>query len=183
MKNILTILAVATIAAALTQTVQAIPSISGAIAISGAATLNTASVNTASEVTSWGANTVASDSGTFPISLDGDSVTMTPSTWHFSSGALNDFWSVGGFTFNLLSSSIASQGSGEVFVLLYGTVSATGYATTDFSGTLAIQNPPGSGTTFSENFSFGSVPDGASTVLLLGTALSGLALIKRKFMA
>src|ERR1700722_1559797 len=98
MKNIVKILAVATVAVALTQTVQAIPAyITGNIAISGAATLNTASVNTATEVTSWGANTVTADSGTFPAGLVGDSVTLA-SPWTFNSAALPNFWSVGGFT-------------------------------------------------------------------------------------
>src|SRR5271154_1942558 len=105
MKNVLKIVAVAAVAVALTQTVQAIPAyITGNIAISGAATLNTASVNTATQVTSWGVNTVVSDSGAFPIALVGNTVTMTSSTWSFASGALPSFWSVGGFTFNLLNS-------------------------------------------------------------------------------
>jgi VPDSG-CTERM motif len=186
MKNILTVVAVAAVAMALTQTVQAIPLpyISGNIAISGAATLNTTSVNTASKVTTWGVNTVSTDSGSFPLALDGQIVNFSGANgWSFNSGVLNNFWSVGGFTFNLISSTISIQGNGLLYVLLNGTVSSASYTTTDFTGSMTIQNPPGSGCTFSESLSFGSVPDGASTILLLGSALSGLALIKRKIKA
>jgi hypothetical protein len=184
MKNFVKIVAAAVVAVAIAQTVQAVPlpPITGNIAFSGAATLNTSSVNTATEVVSWGVNTVTSDSGTFPTALIGTTVTLF-SPWKFNSGPQNNFWSVTGFTFNLSSSSIFYQGNGLLYVIIAGTVSGAGYAATAFSGAITIQNPPGKGATFSESLSFNSVPDGGTTVLLLGSALSGLALIKRKFKA
>jgi hypothetical protein len=79
-------------------------------------------------------------------------------------------------------------------VLLTGTVSGNGFDTTAFTGSFQTANPssgPGHGfpndglTTFTERISFGSsasVPDGGTTIMLLGVALVGLGLIKRKLL-
>jgi hypothetical protein len=184
MKNFVKIAAATAVVLVLAQTVQAVPlpPISGNIAFTGNATLNTSSVNTATEVVSWGVNTVTSDSGSFPTSLVGATVTLF-SPWKLNSGPHNNFWSVTGFTFNLSSSSVFSQGNGMLYVIIAGTVTGAGYAATAFSGAITIKNTPHAGASFSEDLSFNSVPDGGTTVLLLGTALSGLALIKRKIKA
>jgi hypothetical protein len=185
---------VAVVAVALAQTVQATP-IGGAIAFSGGASLNTGNANTATEVISWTGVTVTSESGAFTPILTGTPVSLQ-SPWFFNSApgyipALTSFWSVGTFTFNLLSSSIASQSGGFLNVNIAGTVTSStpGLDPTAFNGTFQVANPPGVGSLgdpaaiFSARLSFSSVPDGGTTVLLLGAALSGLALLKRKFAA
>jgi len=182
MKNILKIVAVVAVAVALTSTVRAVP-ISGNIGFSGAVQLDTGSAQTATEALAWVNTVVNATSGSFTTVANGSSVTLaTP--WFFTSGPVGSFWSVGGFTFNLSSSSIFSQNALFLDVVLAGTVTGNGYDATAFSGTFQVANPPANGTTtFTERLSFNSVPDGGTTVLLLGSALSGLALIRRKLSA
>ena len=163
---------------------QAIP-VSGNIGFSGGAQLDTGDVNSASEVLGWVTPTVLSGaSGSFSGIVGGTPVAIA-SPWTFNSAALAPFWSVGGFTFNLLSSTIALPSSpGFLNVLLTGSVSATGFDTTPFTGSFQIANPSSGGPDqFTARLSFASVPDGGTTVMLLGSALMGLGLLKRKFMA
>jgi len=179
-KNKLTaFLGVAALAAALTQTVQAVP-LTGFIGFSGAAQLNSSSVQTATETVSWINTVVNGTSGTFIGIADGTPVSLA-APWFFNSGLLNNFWAVGGFTFKLLSSTIYSQDSLFLNVILNGTVSGNGFDTTAFAGTFQVANPSANGQAiFTQRLSFSSVPDGGTTVLLLGVAFAGMAFIKRK---
>jgi hypothetical protein len=182
MKNILKVVAVAAVAVALTQSVQAVP-ITGNIGFSGAVQLDSSTVQTATEATAWYNTVVNATSGSFTSVANGSSVSLA-SPWLFNSGVLNSFWQVGGFTFNLSSSSIYSQDSLFLNVVLAGTVTGNQYDPTAFTGTFQVANPSANGlTTFTERLSFNSVPDGGTTVLLLGSALSGLALLRRKLSA
>ena len=186
MKNTFIVFAgAAVLTVALTQTDQAVP-ITGNIGFSGTADLNAHSVNTATAVVAggWGNTTVGSDSGSFAFIPTLTPVVMTSSQWNFVSGALPAFWSVGGFTFDLASSSIFSQGGGFLNVLLAGTVSGNSYDPTAFTGSFQVANPSANGdVTFTERISFNSpvsVPDGGATVLLLGMGLVAMALLKRR---
>lgn len=184
MKNILKVVAVAAVAVAITQSVQAVP-ITGNIGFSGAVQLNSTTVTTATEALSWANTVVNATSGSFTSVANGSSVALA-SPWFFNSPALNGFWAVGGFTFNLTSSAIYSQDALFLNVVLAGTVTSTNpsFSATAFSGTFQVANPSANGlTTFTERLSFNSVPDGGTTVLLLGSALSGLALLRRKLVA
>jgi hypothetical protein len=194
MKNTLLTLVGAAAILALAQTTQAVP-IAGSIGFSGAVQLNTGDVTTATTAVNWFGTQITpfSTSGAFLTefgSVGGQAVTVA-SPWNFSlGGAVANFWQVGSapqFTFNLISSSSLIQViSGTTFlnVFLSGTVSAIGFDTTAFTGSFQVANPPANGiTTFTERLSFNSVPDGGTTVMLLGAALSGMALIKRKLMA
>ncbi len=184
---------VAAVAVALAQTVQA-SQITGIIQFSGSATTDgTGSTATATKVTSWISPTIsANGTGSFaPTILNGASVSVF-SPWVFNtSSTINSFWTVGAFTFQLTSSTISSVSPGDLSVALVGTVTSTiaGLDPTAFTGYFNL-TPPTAGTgnvwTFSDSFSFGPsgvVPDGGTTVMLLGAALSGLALIKRKLVA
>lgn len=137
---------------------------------------------------------VTLDSGSFSTISSGTAATFTSSTWFFTTGtAINNFWSVGGFTFELLSSSITSQGgtvfngpNANGFVVANGTgiVSGNGYTPTAINWSFTSQDPKipfgdSAGWTFSAS-SASLVPDGGATVMLLGLALSGVALLKRK---
>jgi hypothetical protein len=182
MKNILKIVAVAAVAVALTQTVQAVQ-IVGNIGFHGDAVLNGTTVGSATGVTSWNNVVVGLDSGNFTSIPVNTAVTLF-SPWSFNSGVVNNFWTVGGFTFNLSSSSVFSNAGGFLNVVIAGTVSGNGFTATPFNGTFQVADPASNGSTsFTARLSFNSVPDGGTTVLLLGAALSGLALMKRKFMA
>jgi hypothetical protein len=187
MKNITKIIAVAAVAVAISQSAKA-TAISGTIGFSGAAQLNGNSVTDSSEVLSWGNNNVTITSGAFTGVSGG--VTFGTVPWLFTS-AESGFWSVGGFTFNLTSSTVTSpvfnpiSGYYSLTIYLAGTVvsSNPSYSATAFAGTISIQDPSANNNglfNYSESMSFSSVPDGGTTALLLGSALSGLALIRRK---
>jgi hypothetical protein len=186
-KTLITITGAAAILLALAQTSQAVP-ITGFIGFSGTVQLDTGDVSTATKAVNWFNTVVGTESGTFNAPLN--SAVTIASPWSFNSGAIANFWQAGSapqFTFNLSSStaSLLNLGGTEFLnVILFGTVSAAGFDTTAFTGSFQVANPPANGvTTFTERLSFNSVPDGGTTVMLLGAALSGMALIKRKFMA
>ena len=184
---------------ALAQTLQATP-ITGSIGFSGVGvTFNTGTAATATAVTSWIAPVVSGVSGTFatpsPFALaNGTPVAFAPGTWNFITvSTINNFWSVGGFTFNLLSSAILSQGGVagvNAFVVVSGTgiVSGNGYTPTVLSWSFTSQDPASGANPTSWSFSASansptSVPDGGATVILLGAALSSVALLRKKFTA
>lgn len=179
----------------LTQALQAAP-ITGAIGIGGSVTYNTSSAATATQVTSWIAPHVTLDSGSFSVITPGPSaaVTFAPGAWNFNtSSPINNFWAVGGFTFELLSSFVVpNNGTGpNGFVVVDGTgiVSGNGYTPTEMSWTFTSSDP-GVGHPLTWTFSasvnstiHNSVPDGGSAAMLLGLALSSAALLKKKLAA
>ncbi|MDR3457697.1 MAG: hypothetical protein P4N60_09640 [Verrucomicrobiae bacterium] len=178
-KIIITAVSVAAFAVALAQTAQAVP-ITGNVGFSGAVQLNTDNVQTATEALTWVNPVVNGASGSFSGIAQGTPVTLAI-PWFFNSGALNNFWMVGGFTFNLLSSHVYSQDGLFLDVVMSGTVSGNSFDPTAFTGTFQAANPPANGNAiFTGRMSFSSVPDGGSTVLLLGLACIGMSLIKRK---
>jgi hypothetical protein len=174
-----------------TQQAQAVPTLAlnGSITFAGGVELNTGSVNTATQVTGWLDQNgimpaVMSRDGDFaPFVMVGDIATFT-APWNFNTGVpITPFWSVDGFTFDLASSNITSQGGGFVNVLISGTASGHGFGPTAFTGRFSAQDPPaGTPPTFSFSVSFGptSIPDGGATVALLGLALAGIEGMRRK---
>ena len=177
-----------------TATVQAVP-ISGAITFKGGVNLNTASAGTATAVTGW---TGVGAGGTPTVLLSSLSAgAVAPLTgvlfaapWSFNSGAIAGFWSVGGYTFDLASSAIFSQGGFPASVSVTGTgvIKHAGFDDTTGTWAFSTQDPsvtlPGNNSPqFSFSAATGTVPDGGATVLLLGAALSGLSLIRRKLVA
>jgi hypothetical protein len=158
------------------QTIQAVP-ITGVIGFSGTAQLDGPTVNTSSEVLSWGGDNITGiASGSLALA----------SPWFFDSGALNNFWVVNGFTFNLTSSQIFSTSSKSISILLAGTVVSTiaGLDPTAFVGAFTTQDPSSLNDgmfSYTESISFGSVPDGGTTVLLMGIAALALGTVKYKW--
>jgi hypothetical protein len=147
--------------------------------------LNSTTANSATAATAWLNTVAASPSGSFVGYVNnGDAVSMTGATpWNFNSGALANFWSVDGFTFSLISSSIYSQVSGFLNVTLAGTVIGNNFTATAFNGTFQVADPASGGPqTFTERLSFNSVPDGGTTVVLLGLGLLGLGLFRKKML-
>jgi len=191
MKNIFKLAGAVAVAVALTQSVQA-TLITGNIGFGGGVTYNTGSAATATQVTSWINPTVnVPPSGSFSSISSGTSVAFTGSAWNFATSTpINSFWSVGGFTFKLLSSWVVAQGgtpgsSGFVVVNGTGIVSKSGFTDTMMSWSFTSQDPKiGSNPdTWTFSASGNSVPDGGATAMLLGIALTGAALLKRKLTA
>ena len=90
----------------------------------------------------------------------GANVTMA-APWVFGSG-LNNLWGVGGFTYNLTTSTINLQANGFLGVSGTGTISGTGFTPTGGTWSFTTQNPRANGI-----FSFS-----ASTQRLLSIANS-----------
>ena len=157
--------------------------ITGAITVAGGATLD-GPIGTANAVTTWVNPTVESRSGDFmAFTAVGQSVTMTQ-PWVFDpSTPLNNLWSVGGFTFNLASSTIAAQTSSFLAIEGQGTIVGNSFTATPGIWRFTTQAPSAMGV-----FSFSAsteampspVPDGGATVTLLGLSLAGLAVLRRK---
>lgn len=168
--------------AAFVQTVAATP-ITGGIRFDGSVQLDAATVGSATKAISWSSATVTAASASFAPLGSSDALTLAPN-WLFNTGPVQNFWSVGGFNFDLSTSAIFSQDTAFLNVFLAGNVSGNGYETTAFTGWFRIDQSPVNGVTkFSQNYSFNGVPDGGSTLLLLGAAMSGFVLIRRKLNA
>jgi hypothetical protein len=182
MKNTFTkILGVAVIALALVQTSQA-AFITGAIGFTGIAQYDTASVGTATKVLNWVNPAVNGTSGDFSGLANSTPVAFAP-TWSFNSGGVNPFWSVGGFTFQLLSSAIVIQSANFLSVEGTGIVTGKKFQATALNWSFTSQNPGFGNKTFNFSASSNSVPDGGATVALLGLALSGVGLLRKKLTA
>jgi hypothetical protein len=126
--------------------------ITGDISFSGLVAPGTNSAATATGVVSW-INPVANGShGTFasgPFAVpNGTPATFAPQVWNFITTApATNFWNVGGFKFELLSSYIQVQGgtpgiNGFVFVLGTGIVSGNGFTPTTCFWSFHIADPP-----------------------------------------
>jgi hypothetical protein len=178
----------AAVAFALAQSVQATP-ITGTIGFTGRVVLDTDSASTATQVISWVNPTVNGTSGSFSSVATGTAATITQ-PWSFTTGSMPSFWSAGGFTFNLAYSSITSQGgnagtTGYVNVSGIGSVSGNGYDATSIIWNFSTQDPRIASNPDSFTFSASNiaVPDGASTIALLGFALTGASMLRRKLAA
>ena len=196
MKKMLVTLVGAVAVLALVQTVQGVP-ITGAIGFAGNANLNTGTAATATTVVSWsGAFTpnpvVQSVSGAIAGIIPAQTQIVFAAPWNFTvSSAITPFWNVlgtPGINFQLLSSQfVRGILGGNPYVAIAGTgiLNATGYDATTWNFSVTFQDPSTvpANQTFTFSASQASVPDGGTTVMLLGAALSGMALIKRKFMA
>jgi hypothetical protein len=195
MKNIIKVAGVTAVILALGQTVQA-TTLTGAIGFTGGVTYDTSSAATANQVTTWITPKVNLVSGDFAVPAPfaiapGTAATFSSSIWNFNTVTpINNFWAVGGFTFKLLSSYVLAQGgaagvNGFVVVTGAGIVSGNGYSDTYMSWSFTSQDPKAGSNPDSWTFSASanSVPDGGATVTLLGLALSGAALLKRKLTA
>jgi len=162
--------------------------INGDITFTGGAQLNTGSSGTATGVIGWQDTTVESSDGDLASVAPGTAVTFK-SPWFFVSGPVVGLWSVGGYTFDLNFSTIQFQGGSpaSVSVTGQGTLSGNGFDATTFSWAFTTQDP-GAGNPLVFSFSAaagsvaGSVPDGGTTVMLLGSSLLGLGLLKRKLL-
>ena len=185
---------------------QAVP-ISGNINFVGGVELNSSSSANATEVTSWsgfggtGSPMVESADGSFAGITPGTAANFT-SPWFFDSGSVANLWSVGGFTFDLTSSSIVSQGTtveggkavGHVTVEGIGAIMGNGESAEAMTWSFSVNDPSAKGI-FSFQVADGTVgstpggggetnvPDGGTTAMMLGLGVLGLGLIKKQMLA
>ena len=153
----------------------------------GTIELNTPSAGTATAVTAWHGTGGIGDP--MVLSLDGDFATFVAAgdpvsflaPWTFTSGVVPGFWSVGGFTFDLIQSHIVSQGGFPAGLVVSGTGTITGHGFAPTPGVWGFSTQdPGAGipALFSFSAAAGAIPE-PTTVTLLGLALVGMGLLRR----
>ena len=199
LKTLLLVLTAGTLSCGLfSQQAQATPSvlITGDIQFAGEVAFDTNSLATATRVATWfdvfhnaGFSSVTSASGDIALFVSpGDQATM--SSWVFNpSTPTLGLWSVGGFTFNLLASTVVTQNATTLVIEGIGIVSGNGFDPTSMQWSFTTQSA-GGGTRTSFSFSgngnaIGGVghglPDGGSGIALLGIVLIGIEVLRRKF--
>jgi hypothetical protein len=188
-KTILAVLAIGFISCALFSQQAQATAIQGNTNFAGSVQFNTNSLATATQVTSWfdilnnaGFTSVApGGTGDFAGIPAGTQATMAQ-PWIFNpSTPTPGLWSVGGFTFDLLTSTIVTQNAQFLSISGTGIVSGNGFDPTNMEWSFTSQNAGGRPRTI---FSFSAngvvVPDGGSAVALLGLALTGIEVLRRK---
>jgi hypothetical protein len=185
-KTILAVLGIAFISCALfSQQAQAV-SITGNINFAGSVQFDTNFAN-ATRVVTW--FDILGNPGFSSVALGGtgDFAGIAPGTqaamaqpWIFDPSTFTDnLWSVGGFTFDLLSSTVVTHNAQFLIISGTGIVSGNGFDDTNMEWSFTTQNMGGSIFSFSATGSAG-VPDGGSAVGLLGIALIGIEAVRRK---
>lgn len=156
--------------------------VNGVITFAGGAVFDTTDLATATMVTSFRRVTVQSTDGDFSsFASDGDSVTMASTYTFVPSTPAPGLWSVGGFTFDLTSSVVDLQNSSFLLITGTGTISGNGFDNTPGTWSFTSQSPAARGVfSFSAVSSGTGVPDGGTTVALLGLAVFGVELARRK---
>ena len=188
-KTILAVLATSALSCGLFSQQAQATTINGTIQFAGSVAFNTHSLATASRVNTWfdingnaGFSSVAAgNSGDFAGIAAGTQATMAQ-PWTFNpSTPTPGLWSVGGFTFDLLSSTIVTQNASFLSITGTGVVSGNGFTPTAMDWSFTTQSSGGRmHTTFSFSANGTSVPDGGSAVALLGIALTGIEVLRRK---
>jgi hypothetical protein len=193
-KTILAIIAAGLVASAFSTHAQA-ARINGSIDFAGSVRFNSSALQTATHlqdatrVAQWrdvfgnvGFSNVAATSGDFAgIALGTQASMATP--WIFSpSTATPGLWSVGGFTFDLLSSTVVAQTATFLNITGTGFISGNGFTSTAATWAFTVQNAGGSHDffSFSANSATQGVPDGGSAVALLGVGLGLIEFIRRR---
>ncbi len=162
--------------------------ITGDIQFAGEVQFDTNSLATATRVVTWfdvfhnaGFSSVTSGTGDFAGIAPGTSAAMTQ-PWIFNpSTPTPGLWSVGGFSYDLLTSTIVTQNASTLFITGTGIVSGNGFDPTSMDWSFTTQSAGGNTrTTFSFSANGLAVPDGGSAVALLGLALVGIEVLRRK---
>ncbi len=179
-------LMVPAVIASLSMSAEAIP-ITGQIDLSGTATADSSDFLTATEFESFTGVTVGgAPSGTYAGVADGQAVSManpvvfapTPvlpvsPLWTFTIGTTT-------YDFNLKSLSVGPISANSIQLDGSGTLQVTGYDDTPGIWILNASTFGSDTFTFESSNAAAGVPDGGTTVLLLGVSLTSLALIKRR---
>jgi len=185
-KTILAVLATGVLSCGLFSQQAQATAITGGIQFAGEVQFDTNSLATATKVVTWfdvfhnaGFSSVTSGTGDFAGIAPGTSAAMAQ--WTFNpSTPTPSLWSVGGFTFDLLSSTVVTQNASTLVITGTGIVSGNGFDPTAMDWSFTTQSSGGrTRTTFSFSANGVAVPDGGSAVMLLGAALSALGMARR----
>jgi hypothetical protein len=158
--------------------------INGVIGFTGGAALNNANLSLATQVVEWDSPEVSViHTSDFATILTGTGV-LLKDPWDLNTAApgITNFWQVGGFSFDLITSTRYYDPSGAGFLSAsgYGVIKKFGFDDTIATWSFSTQNP-GSDKLFTISASGAAVPDGGATVALLGVSLLGLHGLRRKF--
>ena len=180
-KTLMAGLAAMIIAVGFALSAQAIP-ITGMLNIAGTANFNTSSLATAGSATFTDVIVLGGNTGTFAGFAVGTPVVMASYTFDPST-ITNGLWSVNGFTFNLLTSTVTDRTATDLSVSGTGIITGPpGFNPTPGMWAFTSQNAGGRPhDTFSFSANTTAVPDGGMTLALLGTGLMGLAAFRAKF--
>ena len=190
-KTILGVLAIGFISCGLFSQQAQATLINGDIQFAGEVQFDTNSLATATRVVTWfdvfhnaGFSSVTSGTGDFAGIAPGTQATMAQ-PWIFNpSTPTPGLWSVGGFSFDLLTSTIVTQNASTLVIEGTGIVSGNGFDPTSMDWSFTTQSAGGrTRTTFSFSANGASVPDGGTTVMLLGAALGALGMARRFLMS
>ena len=170
------------------QQVQAV-AINGNINFAGSVQFDKTSLATATRVNTWFdvfhnagfSNVTGGGTGDFAGIAPGTQAAMHP--WIFNpSTPTPGLWSVGGFTFDLLTSTVLDQTKTVLTIEGSGIVSGNGFDPSPMTWMFTSQNAGGRKMVeFSFSANSNSVPDGGSTVALLALGLTCVWMIRRKF--
>lgn len=167
-------------------------SIQGSINFAGGVQFNTNSLATATSVITWfdsngnaGFSSVqVGATGNFSGILAGTQATMAQ-PWIFNpSTPTPGLWSVGGFTFDLLTSTVLTQTANFLNITGTGIITGNGFDPTVGTWAFSTQNSSGGERTlFSFSGDSTAVPDSGATVALVGLTLVGVEVLRRKLNA
>jgi hypothetical protein len=186
-KTTLAVLATGLLSCALFSQQAQATAIQGNINFAGAVQFDTNSLATAARVGTWfdsngnaGFSSVqAGGTGDFAGIPAGTQATMAQ-PWIFNTPTPG-LWGCGGLTFDLLSSTIVTQNANFLIITGTGIVSGNGFDPTSMEWSFTIQSARGkTRTIFSFSANSVAVPDGGSAVALLGLALTGIEVLRRK---
>ena len=198
-KDIIKYMACATMALGLVANVQgaAMGTMTGSVTISGTAFANGADFNSSTAFTSFTGVTVSSGaSGTFVGLIGGTAVAMTPFT--YGAGGVGTVIAMPGliwittpagslYDLSLTSATIEARTQNSMTIdgigMFHVSPDLNGNTWTDTAGYWYFTTTGSAGTfgfSASDNTQLPNVPDGGTTALLLGGAISMLALIRRK---
>jgi hypothetical protein len=147
-------------------------------------TLDSQNLGSATKVMSWDTTFVTLVTDDYDTFANPGNPAIFTAPWTFNSGAVTPLWTAAGFSFDLSSSAVNGvQTNTFLNVVGTGTVTGNGFDPTPgtFSFTITNQGGAAGNGQFSFVASTATVPDGGTTVALLGVSLLGLHGLRRKF--
>lgn len=152
--------------------------ITGGISFAGGYTPDDSNLTVAKKIT-FGPTVVMDSNGDFTLPMFTPVVMADYLEWDpsFTVSPSNPLWSVGGFSFDLMSLAVTAESTTSITLNGLGVVKHANFDDTDGNWVATFNT---SGNTFSWSASSSSVPDGGTSIALLGMALIGTGLLRRR---